>query len=99
MRVFIAEKPSQGRDIAAVLGCTKKREGCLEGNDCIVTWAYGHLLSLANPEKYDEKYKRWNLADLPIIPKVWKLEKNKKSKEQLKIVKDKDGKPKLKSKK
>lgn len=88
MRVFIAEKPSQGRDIAAVLGCNKKREGYLEGNDCIVTWAYGHLLSLANPEKYDEKYKRWNLADLPIIPKVWKLEKNKKSKEQLKIVKE-----------
>ena len=67
MRVFIAEKPGQGRDIAAVLGCTKKREGFLAGNGCIVTWAYGHLLGLANPEKYDEKYKKWNLGDLPII--------------------------------
>ena len=88
MRVFIAEKPSQGRDIAAVLGCRNRQDGYLEGNNTIVTWGFGHLLQPADPEKYDPKYKKWNLDDLPIIPITWKLSQNDSSKKQLAIVKD-----------
>ena len=87
MRVFIAEKPSQGRDIAAVLGCTNKGNGCISNDKDVVTWGFGHLLQPADPEKYHEKYKRWNLSDLPIIPETWKLTPNPQSKAQLAIVK------------
>ena len=87
MRIFIAEKPSQGRDIAKVLGCYKKGEGCISNDNTVVTWGFGHLLQPADPDAYDEKYKRWNLQDLPIIPEKWKLSPNPKSKAQLKIVK------------
>ena len=88
MRVFVAEKPSQGRDIANVLGCRNRQDGYLEGNNTIVTWGFGHLLQPADPEKYDPKYKKWNLDDLPIIPTTWKLSQNDSSKKQLAIVKD-----------
>ncbi|WP_440993612.1 DNA topoisomerase 3 [Cysteiniphilum litorale] len=87
MRVFIAEKPSQGRDIARVLGCNSKSEGYLSSHSDIVTWGFGHLLQPADPEKYDERYKNWNLDDLPIIPERWKLSPNPKSKAQLAVVK------------
>ena len=86
MRVFIAEKPSQGRDIAKVLGCNNRHDGYLEGNNTIVCWGFGHLLQPADPHVYDEKYSKWNLDDLPIIPDVWKLSQNESSKKQLKIV-------------
>jgi len=88
LRVFIAEKPSQGRDIANILGCRNRQDGYLEGNNTIVTWGFGHLLQPADPEKYDPKYKKWNLDDLPIIPITWKLSQNDSSKKQLAIVKD-----------
>lgn len=88
MRVFLAEKPSQGRDIAAVLGCNQKADGCLYNNDTIVTWCIGHLLGLAQPDAYDEKFGKFDLANLPIIPEQWKLIPNPKTKSQLKIVKD-----------
>ncbi|MGQ4004784.1 DNA topoisomerase III [Francisellaceae bacterium CB52] len=88
MRVFIAEKPSQGRDIANVLGCRNRQDGYLDGNNTIVTWGFGHLLQPADPEKYDLKYKKWNLDDLPIIPTTWKLSQNDSSKKQLAIVKN-----------
>ena len=87
MRVFIAEKPSQGRDIAAVLGCKNKGNGYITNGKDVVTWGFGHLLQPADPEKYDAKYKRWNLSDLPIIPETWKLSPNPASKAQLAIVK------------
>ena len=87
MRVFIAEKPSQGRDIAAVLGCKNKGNGYIANDKDVVTWGFGHLLQPADPEKYNEKYKRWNLSDLPIIPETWKLTPNPQSKAQLTIVK------------
>jgi DNA topoisomerase-3 len=88
MRVFVAEKPSQGRDIANVLGCNNRHDGYLEGNNTVVCWGFGHLLQPADPEKYDPKYKKWNLDDLPIIPTTWKLSQNDSSKKQLAIVKD-----------
>lgn len=66
--VVIAEKPSVARDIARVLDCNKKGDGYLEGNKYIITWALGHLVTLADPESYDTKYKTWNLEELPMIP-------------------------------
>lgn len=71
--LVLAEKPSVARDIARVLRATKRGDGYVEGNDYIITWALGHLVTLADPEQYDKKYKTWNLEDLPIIPKENKL--------------------------
>src|SRR5690625_3217522 len=71
--VVLAEKPSVGRDIAKVLGCNKKGNGFFEGSKYIVTWALGHLVTLAAPEVYDEKYKTWKLTDLPMLPKDLEL--------------------------
>ncbi len=73
-RLILAEKPSVGKEIARVLGCKKPINGGLEGNDAIVTWAFGHLVTLAGPEKYDEKYKHWKMSDLPMLPTPLKLE-------------------------
>lgn len=71
--VVIAEKPSVARDIARVLNCNKKGNGFLEGDKYIVTWALGHLVTLADPEDYDVKYKTWKLEDLPMLPERMKL--------------------------
>lgn len=85
--VVIAEKPSVGRDIARVLKCNKKINGALEGNQYIVTWGLGHLVTLSDPERYDEKYKEWNLRDLPMIPKTLRLEVIKQTGKQFQAVK------------
>jgi len=66
--LVLAEKPSVARDIARVLNCNKKLNGALEGSQYIVTWALGHLVTLADPEGYDKKYKNWDMLDLPIMP-------------------------------
>ena len=71
--LVLAEKPSVGKDIARVLQCHKNINGGLEGNKYIVTWALGHLVTLADPEMYDHKYQKWNLDDLPIMPERMKL--------------------------
>lgn len=71
--VVLAEKPSVARDIARVLKCNKKGNGYLEGDKYIVTWALGHLVTLADPESYDVKYKTWKLEDLPMLPERLKL--------------------------
>ena len=67
--LVLAEKPSVGRDIAKVLKCNQKRNGYLEGDKYIVTWALGHLVTLADPETYNKKYASWNMEDLPMLPK------------------------------
>lgn len=85
--VVIAEKPSVGRDIARVLNCNKKINGALEGNKYIVTWALGHLVTLSDPERYDDKYKEWNMAHLPMIPKDLKLEVIRQTNKQYQAVK------------
>ena len=85
--VVLAEKPSVGRDIARVLQCNKKGNGYLEGNKYIVTWALGHLVTLADPEVYDDKYKTWKLDDLPMLPKDLKLVVIKKTGKQFQAVK------------
>ncbi len=85
--VVIAEKPSVGRDIARVLRCNKKINGALEGDSYIVTWALGHLVTLADPEGYDDKYKEWRLSDLPMLPDILQLEVIKQSAKQYQAVK------------
>ena len=71
--LVIAEKPSVGRDIARVLGCEKKTNTYIEGKDYIVTWALGHLVTLADPEQYGEQYRTWSMDTLPMLPGHWKL--------------------------
>lgn len=68
MRVFLCEKPSQGKDIARVLGATRRGEGCIRGQGVVVTWGIGHLLKQAPPEAYDSQLKSWSLDVLPILP-------------------------------
>ncbi len=86
-RLFLCEKPSQARDIARVLGAKQKGEGCLQGSGVVVTWCIGHLLHMSPPEAYNEAYKRWDLADLPITPKSWQLEVSKSGRKQFNLVK------------
>lgn len=71
--VVLAEKPSVARDIARVLKCSKNLNGALEGEKYIVTWALGHLVTLADPEEYDQKYKEWKMEDLPMLPEHMNL--------------------------
>lgn len=85
--LVLAEKPSVGRDIARVLNCSKKGNGFLEGPNYIVTWALGHLVTLADPEVYDDKLKTWRLDDLPMLPQHLKLVVIKKTGKQFNSVK------------
>ena len=71
-RLVIAEKPSVGNSIAAVLGARDRKDGYIEGRDYIVSWGFGHLAELANADTYDEKYAKWRYDDLPIVPANWK---------------------------
>ena len=71
--LVLAEKPSVARDIARVLKCGKKLNGALEGDRYVVTWALGHLVTLADPEEYDKKYKEWKIEDLPMMPEKMEL--------------------------
>ena len=71
--LILAEKPSVARDIARVLGCRKNLSGAIEGDRYIVTWALGHLVTLADPEAYDPKFKEWKMDYLPMLPKKWEL--------------------------
>ncbi|KAF1085792.1 DNA topoisomerase 3 [Sporotomaculum syntrophicum] len=84
--LFLAEKPSVGRDLARVLNCRKKGNGYLEGDRHIVTWALGHLVTLADPEAYDQKFSTWRLEDLPILPPYIKLAVIKQSGKQYNAV-------------
>ncbi|WP_394142270.1 DNA topoisomerase III [Vibrio chagasii] len=87
-RLIIAEKPSLGRAIAAALpNPQKKDQGFIKcGNGDVVTWCIGHLLEQVEPDAYDERYKKWNLADLPIVPEQWQLRPRKTSSKQLTVI-------------
>ncbi|HBE8452411.1 TPA: DNA topoisomerase 3 [Clostridioides difficile] len=87
MKLVIAEKPSVAISIAKVIGATKKKDGYYEGNGYKVSWCVGHLIQMANPESYDEKYAKWNMEDLPIIPREYKYEIAKSTKKQFAILK------------
>ena len=84
---MVAEKPSVGSDIARVLGARTRSEGCLRGEKYIVTWAIGHLVSLKEPDEIDARYKKWQSADLPILPEKIPLKVLPKTKQQFATVK------------
>ena len=89
-RLFIAEKPSMGRAIAQGLEALGDKswsaDGCIHVGSDTVTWLFGHILEQYSPDEYDEKYKRWHIEDLPIVPSVWKLKVKPDAKKQYKIV-------------
>ncbi|WP_053149961.1 DNA topoisomerase III [Pseudomonas sp. P97.38] len=87
MQLYLCEKPSQAKDIAAVLGAKRRGDGCWLGTGVTVTWCIGHLLETAAPDAYDARYKRWVLADLPIVPAQWKMTVKPKTASQYKAVK------------
>lgn len=87
MKVFLCEKPSQGRDIAKVLGANRREDGSLSGNGVAITWCFGHLFESATPESYDPQLKQWKLETLPIIPSDWKLELKASGAKQFKAIK------------
>ncbi|WP_127531542.1 type IA DNA topoisomerase [Paenibacillus kobensis] len=85
--LIIAEKPDMGRNIAAAIDPKAKNyRTYLEGEQYIITWAIGHLIGLAEPDAYDDKYKKWNINDLPIIPDSFKLVPNRRTIDQLKVI-------------
>ena len=87
MKLVIAEKPSVAISIAKVIGANKKKDGYYEGNGYRVSWCVGHLIQMANPDSYDEKYAKWNITDLPIVPKNYKYEIAKSTRKQFNILK------------
>ena len=85
--LIVAEKPSVALSISKVIGAKSKKDGYYEGNGYVVSWCVGHLVQMANPTAYDEKYAKWNMADLPIIPKEYKYEVSKATKKQFTTLK------------
>lgn len=73
MKMCIAEKPSVAREIANILGATNRRDGYLEGNGYCVTWTFGHLCTLQEPGEYTEKWQKWNMGTLPMIPSKFRI--------------------------
>ena len=88
MKLVLAEKPSVAQSIAKVLGASKREDGYLEGNDYVVSWCVGHLVELAQPEAYEERYGKWTYNDLPIFPSDWKYEVSSGTKKQFGILKN-----------
>ncbi len=88
MKLCIAEKPSVARDLAEILGAKNRRDGYMEGNGYCVTWVFGHLCSLKDPEDYNPNWKYWKLEDLPIIPGQFgiKLREDEGAKRQFKVI-------------
>ncbi|MFP5213708.1 MAG: toprim domain-containing protein, partial [Acidobacteriota bacterium] len=84
--LILTEKPSVASDFAKALGVGKKRDGFLEGEGILITWAVGHLVELAEPEDYDEKWRRWSLESLPILPQNLKYKPIQKVEKQLGII-------------
>lgn len=82
MKLIITEKPSVGQAYARVLGATKRCDGYLEGGGYVVSWCVGHLVELAEPQAYDERYEKWNRSDLPILPEHWKYRVSAATKKQ-----------------
>ncbi len=86
MKLIIVEKPSVGQSVAKVVGAATRKDGFLEGNGYIVSWCVGHLIHVADPETYDEKYKKWSIADLPILPNPFQYEVSIAKSKQLSIL-------------
>ena len=87
MKLVIAEKPSVAQSLAKVIGANKRQHGYLEGGGYLVSWCVGHLVELSAPERYDERYAKWRLEDLPILPERWLYEVSPGTKKQYQILK------------
>ena len=88
MNLVIAEKPSVAQSIAAVLGANKRHDGYMEGSNYIVSWCIGHLVELATADTYDERYAKWDYADLPILPENWQYSISNGKEKQVRILKE-----------
>ena len=87
--LFIAEKPSVAQEFMKALGKTaSRRDGYAESEDSVFTWCVGHLVGLAQADAYDEKYKKWNYSDLPILPDRWEYQVSESTKKQFKVLKE-----------
>ena len=87
MQLYLCEKPSQGKDIGAILGATQRKQGYLAGAGVIVTWAIGHLLEQAQPETYGEQFgSPWRESVLPIVPTQWKMAVKKETADQFAVI-------------
>ncbi len=84
--LIITEKPSVAMEYALVLGVKERKNGYLENEEYLITWCVGHLIAMSYPEKYDEKYKKWNLEELPFLPETYQYEVIPSVKEQYEIV-------------
>ena len=82
MKLVIAEKPSVAQSLARVIGAEKRQDGYLEGGGYLVSWCVGHLVELSAPERYDERYAKWQLEDLPILPENWLYEISQETEKQ-----------------
>ena len=87
MKLVITEKPSVAQTVSKVIGAYRRKDGYIEGGGYIVSWCVGHLVELAQPQDYDEKYARWSFADLPVLPEHWKTVVSAATKKQYGIVK------------
>ena len=89
-KLVISEKPSVAQSIAKVIGATDRHDGYMEGNGYLVSWCIGHLIELAQPQEYDEKYEKWKKEDLPIIPRRddWKYIISEATKKQFQVLED-----------
>ena len=87
MQLVITEKPSVAISFARILGATKRCDGYLEGNGYLVSWCVGHLVELAGPASYDDRYNKWRPEDLPIIPEEWKYQILPSTRKQFEILK------------
>ena len=88
MKLVIAEKPSVGQSIAKVIGAYERHDGYYEGSGYVVSWCFGHLVELAAPDAYDEKYKKWRKEDLPILPEKFRWVVTTEKKAQFALLKN-----------
>ena len=86
-KLVIAEKPSVAQSIAKVIGATERKDGYLEGNGYLVSWCFGHLVELAEPQDYDPRFRTWNTGDLPILPERWKYHVSSQTRKQYSVLK------------
>ena len=88
MKLVVSEKPSVAVSLSRIIGANKRQDGYMEGNGYLVSWCVGHLVELSAPERYDERFAKWRLGDLPILPDRWLYEVSAATKKQFQILKD-----------
>ena len=87
MKLVVSEKPSVAVSLSRIIGANKRQDGYMEGNGYLVSWCVGHLVELSAPERYDDRFAKWRLEDLPILPERWLYEVSSATKKQFQILK------------